>query len=114
MCYFVQDGALMRNYRSPDIPVTDEWIVYKQIVVPTKCRSEILELAHSLPISDHLSVPRLWMESYSTSIGGGQSFVKTCHVCQMDQNVKPAPLKPVPAFGEPFSRVKIDCVVPMP
>ncbi len=45
-------------------------------------------------------------------------FVKTCHVRQMvgktNQNVKPAALKPVPAFDEPFSRVVIDCVWPLP
>ncbi len=43
-------------------------------------------------------------------------FVKA--VCQMvgkpNQNVKPAPLKPIPAFDEPFSKVIIDCVDPMP
>ncbi len=37
--------------------------------------------------------------------------MKTCHVCQMvdkpNQNVKPAPLKPVPSFDEPFGRVLI-------
>ncbi len=45
-------------------------------------------------------------------------FVKTWHVCQtvgkLNQSVKPSPLKPVPAFDEPFRRVIIDCVGPMP
>ncbi len=44
--------------------------------------------------------------------------MKTCHVCQRvgkpNQNVKLAPLKPVPAFDEPFSRVIIDYVGPIP
>ena len=58
VCYFVKDGVLMRKYRPPNIPATDEWKVYRQIVVPTKYRSEILELAHSLPMSGHLGVTK--------------------------------------------------------
>ncbi len=56
MCYFVNDGVLMRKYRPPEIPVTDEWRAYRQIVVPTNYRSEILELTHSLPTNGHLGV----------------------------------------------------------
>ncbi len=45
-------------------------------------------------------------------------LVKTCYVCRMvgkpNQNVKPGPLKPVPAFDEPFTSVIIDCVGTMP
>ena len=45
-------------------------------------------------------------------------FCKTCHTCQMvgKPNVKIpcAPLSPIPAFEEPFSRVIIDCVGPLP
>ena len=45
-------------------------------------------------------------------------FCKTCHACQIvgkpNQKIPPAPLKPIPAFEEPFSRVIIDCVGPLP
>ncbi len=58
VCYFVKDGVLVRMYRSPYIPVTDEWKVYRQIFVPTKYRSQILELAHSLPINGRLGVKK--------------------------------------------------------
>ncbi len=44
--------------------------------------------------------------------------VKNCHICQMfgkpNPNVNPVQLNLVPAFGEPFSRVIIDFVVPIP
>ncbi len=46
VCYFVKDGVLMRTYRPPDIPVTDEWQLYRQIVVSTKYRSEILDIVY--------------------------------------------------------------------
>lgn len=31
-----------------------------------------------------------------------------------NQTIAPAPLKPIPAFDEPFARVLIDCVGPLP
>ena len=44
-------------------------------------------------------------------------FCKTCHSCQMvgkpNQKI-PVALKPIPAFQEPFSKVIIDCVGPLP
>ncbi len=108
VCYFVKDGVLMRKYRPPNIPATDEWKVYRQIVVLTKYKSEMLALAHSLPISGHLGVnkteDRILQHFYWPKLRRSVAeFVTTCHVCQMvgkpNQNVKPAPLKPVPAFN---------------
>ncbi len=45
----------MRKYRPHETPVSDEWKVMKQVVVPGKYRSEILEI-YALPISGHLGV----------------------------------------------------------
>ena len=120
---FVKDDVLMRKHRPLNIPATDEWKVYRQIAVPPKYRSEILELAHSLSMSGHLGVNKLenrilqhfYWPKLRKSVA---EFMKTCHVCQMvgkpNQNVIPALMKPVPAFDEPFSRVRIDCVGSMP
>ena len=45
-------------------------------------------------------------------------YCKSCHKCQVvrkpNQRPNPAPLKPVPAIEEPFSRVLVDCVGPLP
>ena len=45
-------------------------------------------------------------------------FCKTCHTCQMvgkpNQVIPPAPLLPIPVIEEPFSRVIVDCVGPLP
>ena len=45
-------------------------------------------------------------------------YCKTCHTCQMvgkpNQDPPEAPLKPIPIFNEPFSRVIVDCVGPLP
>ena len=46
------------------------------------------------------------------------NFCKTCHHCQMvgkpNQGIPQTPLHPIPAFEEPFSRILIDCVGPLP
>ena len=43
---------------------------------------------------------------------------KSCHTCQMvgkpNQTIPKASLQPIPAFDEPFSRISIDCVGPLP
>ena len=45
-------------------------------------------------------------------------YCKTCHTCQLvgkpNQTIPVAPLHPIPAFEEPFSRIIIDCVGPLP
>lgn len=45
-------------------------------------------------------------------------FIKTCDTCQCtskpNQVVKPAPLYPIPAIGQPFEHLIIDCVGPLP
>ncbi len=56
MCYFVKDGVVMGEYRPPDIPARDEGRVCRQIVVPSKYRSEILESVYSLPMSGNIGV----------------------------------------------------------
>ena len=43
---------------------------------------------------------------------------RSCHVCQVvgkpNQTIPIAPLRPIPAFDEAFSRVLVDCVGPLP
>ena len=46
------------------------------------------------------------------------NFCRSCHTCQMvgkpNQKIPCAPLHPIPAFEEPFSKNIIDCVGPLP
>ena len=45
-------------------------------------------------------------------------FCRTCHTCQLvgkpTQTISKAPLRSIPSFEEPFSRVIIDCVLSLP
>ena len=45
-------------------------------------------------------------------------FCKTCNTCKMvgkpNMKIPPAPLKSIPIFDEPFSKIIVDCIGPLP
>jgi Integrase zinc binding domain/Integrase core domain len=121
--YYLKDGMLMRRWRPPEASVDEEWRVLHQIVVPTKFRRDILTLAHDTPLSGHLGVKKTYQRIASHFFWPQlrkdvAEYCRTCHTCQLigkpNQTIPPAPLHPVPAFEEPFSRIIIDCVGPLP
>ncbi|XP_071845114.1 uncharacterized protein [Apostichopus japonicus] len=123
VCFYLKKGILMRKWRPPDVSAFDEWRVYHQVVVPKVYRSDVLSLAHETPFSGHLGVNktyhRILNHFFWPNLKKDVSyFCRTCHTCQLvgkpNQTIPPAPLKPIPAFEEPFSRVIIDCVGPLP
>ena len=123
VCYFIKSGVLMRKWRPPDAPADNEWKVLYQIVVPSGYRSHILSLAHDIPMSGHLGVTKTCDRILQHFCWPGirksvTEYCRTCHTCQLvgKPNQKPprAPLHPIPAFEEPFSRVIVDCVGPLP
>ena len=121
--YYVRNGVLMRKWRPPTVPASEEWSVVHQIIVPKVYQSEILKLAHESPMGGHLGINKTYNKItkhfYWPQIWHCVAeFCKTCHICQMvgkpNQKIPVAPLKPIPAFEEPFSKVIIDCVGPLP
>ena len=121
--YYLNEGVLMRKWRPPDISACDEWEVVHQIVVPVIYRSNIMTMAHCLPLGGHLGVNKTVNKILKHFFWPGlrkdvSNFCKTCHTCQLvgkhQADPPVAPLHPIPAFGEPFSRVIIDCVGPLP
>ena len=123
VCYYVdKTGVLMRKWRPLSAPA-NKWQEIHQIVMPRIFHHEILKLSHDAPVAGHLGVrktlDRILKHFYWPSIRKDvSSYCRTCHTCQLvgkpNQRIPPAPLKPIPAFGEPFSRVIIDCVGPLP
>jgi transposase InsO family protein len=122
-CYFLKGEILMRKWRPPDVSADQEWSVSYQIVVPQKYRQEILRLAHDVPSAGHLGVNKTFAKVARHFYWPGirksvSNYVKTCHTCQItgkpNQTIPVAPLKPIPVYSEPFSRVLIDCVGPLP
>ena len=123
VCFYVKNGILMRKWRPPDVSAEDEWTVNHQIVVPRVYRPEILTLAHDTPMSGHLGINKTYHKILNHFYWPGlksdvSQFCKSCHTCQMvgkpNQTIPKAHLQPIPAFDEPFSRIIIDCVGPLP
>ena len=123
VCYFTKNGILMRKWRPPAVSADAEWSVIHQIVIPLLYRKEILSMAHDTPMSGHLGVNktyhRILTHFYWPSLKKDVSqYCRNCHTCQMvgkpNQKIPKAHLQPIPAFEEPFSRIIVDCVGPLP
>ena len=123
VCYYKKDGILMRKWRPPDVPSDEAWNEIHQIVVPIGYRQDIIGIAHDGPLSGHLGINKTVERILKYFFWPGLrkdvcKYCKSCHACQIvgkpNQKVPVAPLKPIPAFGEPFSRVIVDCVGPLP
>ena len=121
--YYLKAGVLLRKWRPPESEVYDVWRVVHQVVVPLIYRDEILSLAHDTLLAGHLGVNKTYQKVVTHFYWPGvqkdvRNFCKTCHVCQLvgkpNQNIVKFPLKPIPAFDEPFSRILIDWVGPLP
>ena len=46
----------MRKWSPPDVPLSAEWSVIHQIVVPKVYKRDILKLAHESPMGGHLGI----------------------------------------------------------
>ena len=123
VCYYISSGVLMRKWRPPEAPANEDWRVRHQIVLPLECRQDVLQIAHESPTGGHRGVNKTCERVLQHFFWPGlrscvSDFVKSCKTCQTvgkpNQTVPVAPLKPIPAFGEPFSHVQIDCVGPLP
>ena len=99
----------------------NEWSYVVQVVVPTSYRQSVLSLAHDHLWSGHLGIAKTYDRVLKHFFWPGLKrdvarFCRTCHVCQVtgkpNQVIKPAPLHLIPAMGEPFEHVLLDCWSP--
>ena len=123
MCNYIKNGILMRKWRPFDVPADNEWAVHHQIVIPKSYCCEILSIAHESHMSGHLGINKTYHKTINHFYWPGlksdvSKYCKTCHTCQMvgkpNQTIPKAQLQPIPVFDEPFSRILIDCVGPLP
>ena len=123
VCFYEKNGLLMRKWRPRDVPEDAEWHTVHQIVIPTVFRECILSLAHESPMAGHGGVTKTLTKLSRHFFWPGmrksvKNYCQSCHVCQIvgKPNQKPAKAhpKPIPAFGEPFARIVMDCVGPLP
>jgi len=117
--YVISAGVLVRLWRDKCSPQED---TIKQIVVPTTLRANLLHLAHEIPAAGHLGVSttkdHLFRHLYWPSISRDtRSFCRSCDVCQRigkGAPCLPALLHSLPLLSEPFSKVAVDIVGPLP
>ena len=117
--YFVQGDFLVRKW----VPCVGDAVgeAIFQVVVQSSFRDVVLQTAHDS--GGHLGIKKTydrvlryffwpWLKR------DVESYIKACHICQFtgkpSQVVKPAPLSPISALGQPFEHLIIDCVAPLP
>ena len=93
----------------------------KQLILPKKCREAVLMMAHEIPIAGHLgkcrTTKRLLQRFYWPNIYQDvANLYRNCTRCQKAHNrrAQPVPLVPLPIMSEPFSRIAMDIVGPLP
>ncbi len=117
--YCWDDGVLMRWWKPSDSGRERAY----QIVLPAGYRTQIMKLAHEHICSGHLGVTKthdriarhFFWPSMKSSVS---AFIRSCRICQLagkpNQVIPQAPLQPIPVMGEPFERLILDCVGPLP
>lgn len=120
--YFLDNGLLMRRWRST-VDMESNWNDVFQIVVPVPYIQQVLSLAHDHVLSGHLGITKTYNRILRHFFWPGlrkdmSQYCRTCDTCQFtgkpNQKIPPAPLCPIPAVGEPFEHVIINCVGPLP
>ena len=91
------------------------------MVLPYACRKQVLYMAHTMPLAGHLGtsktrqriLQRFYWPSLSSDV---KDYCASCRQCQMATNRRPprAPMVPMPVLDEPFSRIAMDIVGPLP
>lgn len=111
-----RNGVWYRKYKDR------KGVEFDQLVVPAEFRRDLICLAHGNSWSGHLGIrktkDRLLQEYYWPGcFKEVEEFVRSCDTCQRigkPHDKSKAPLKLVPIITEPFRRLVIDTVGPLP
>ncbi|XP_075174834.1 uncharacterized protein LOC142245764 [Anomaloglossus baeobatrachus] len=99
----------------------EAWPRDRQLVVPYPFRTELLRIAHEIPMAGHLGIAktkaRLNQHFYWPKMGADvAAYCRSCETCQRVGKAGPrpkAPLVSLPIIDEPFRRVAVDLVGPL-
>lgn len=94
----------------------------KRLVIPTSCRQLVMHLAHTLPWAGHLGRHKTFLRISRRFFWPGmytdvQAYCSTCPTCQLTGSPRKsdrALLQPLPIISEPFRRIAMDVVGPLP
>ena len=115
--FFLQDDMLMHHTSN-----CRNNFSANRIVVPSALRTKILQLAHDIPAAGHLGIrktkarldPHFYWPHMLKDV---THYCKSCDKCQREgkgRKISPAPLISVPLTSDPWSRIAIDIVGPLP
>ena len=117
--FFKRDDLIYRRWTPPGHN-TEEMAV-EQLVLPQECRRTVLHIAHTIPLAGHLgkdkTAHRILQRFYwPTLYRDVAELCRTCEDCQKTAYCKTqrAPLIPLPIMEEPFQRIAMDIVGPLP
>ena len=118
--YIDQKNGLM--YRQFTSPPEKGSVVHKQLVLPHSLRESVLEVAHDSILGGHLATKKTYDRVTSNFFwpGAYDDVSRYCQSCDICQRTIPkgrcgkTPLVAMPIIGEPFARVAIDLVGPLP
>ena len=125
-CFFYKDGLLYRKWspRKADWQPGEESdiLVVEQLVVPKLARKMILKLAHDIPLAGHLGVEKTKARILTRYYWPGifmdvANYCRTCTACQKTARKSQRDkvnLMTVPIVGNPFEKVAIDMIGPLP
>ena len=117
--FFEQDGLLYRRWIPPGRGGED--MAMEQLVLPASCRQAVLNLAHKIPFAGHMgqrkTAKRVLQRFYWPTVF--KDVADVCRTCAECQKTAPgrklrAPLVPLPIIEEPFQRIAMDIVGPLP
>ena len=115
--FYYQDGLLYRSW----VPKRGDGLQVEQLVLPREFRESVLELAHAIPLAGHLGRNktrlRILQRFYWPNIfKDAADYCKSCPSCQKTSKKMAcrAPMIPLPIMEEPFQRIAMDIVGPLP
>lgn len=120
--FYYHDGLLMRVFRPPELRALDTWAEVHQVLIPLSVRESVVKLAHD-GLAGHMGIQKTYKKVLQNFYWPGMKkdialFIKSCHVCQVggkpNQIIPRAPLQPIRVISDPFERIVIDCVGPLP
>ena len=116
-----KEGLIYRVVRAPLGRDGGELYTREQLVLPVLCRGMVMELAHSIPLAGHFgkhkTTDRVQQRFYWPTLRKDVAdYCRRCEACQKTSRVKPchAPLIPLPIMDEPFQKIAMDIVGPLP
>lgn len=120
--FYYQNDILMRVFKPSHLSDAATWAEVHQVVLPSNLRQPVMEIAHEAH-AGHLGITktcdRILSEFYWPGVKKDvASFVNTCHTCQVvgkpNQTIPTYPLQPIQVPSEPFTKIIIDVVGPLP